>query len=651
MWTSKLACLAAWPGLVAIITVGLVSGAWADEIEGDGSRISATASTGEPPDELLPPEGDPYYTSPPQQRGAQPGAGNERVFKARISPHWFAKGSRFWYRNDLPAGAREFILVDAEHGARKAAFDHQSLARGLSKAAGGEAIQADRLPFDDIEFADDGKAIRFRVRDTTWKCGLGNYECSKAGAADANASASTARSEAAPDQGRRRLARPDGEDALPGGARRSPDGKWTALVKDHNVFVHHEGEPGEVKLSEDGRPGLEYGRLAWSPDSKTLVAYRIEPGDRKEVFLVQSSPPGGGRAKLRTRAYPLPGDKFTAYELNVFDVAARKVIKPKVDRIDYGSPSLHWEKDGRHFAYEKTDRGHQRFRLIEVDARTGDARNIIDEKSATFIWSAHREAFNLDTVTWIDGAGEVIHVSERDGWRHLYLIDVKSGTIKNAITKGPYVVRSVDRIDHGKRQIWFGASGKHADQDPYLIHHYRVNFDGTGLVSLTEGNGSHSVQYSPDRSFLIDTYSRVDMAPVHELRRTLDGKLVCKLDEADISALKAAGWQPPEVFVARGRDGKTDIWGMICRPKGFDPLKKYPVVEQIYAGPHGSFVPKTFNAAARFSFLTDLGFFVVQVDGMGTANRSKAFHDVCWHNIKDAGFPDRILWHQAVARK
>ena len=184
-----------------------------------------------------------------------------------------------------------------------------------------------------------------------------------------------------------------------------------------------------------------------------------------------------------------------------------------------------------------------------------------------------------------------------------------------------------------------------------MIHYYRVNFDGTGLVALTEGNGNHSIQYSPDRKYLIDTYSRVDMAPVHELRRVADGKLVCELEKADITELQASGWQPPEVFVAKGRDGTTDIWGIICRPAHLDPSKKYPVIEYIYAGPQGSFVPKTFSPARRFAALTDLGFIVVQIDGMGTANRSKAFHDVCWHNLKDAGFPDRILWHQAVAGK
>jgi dipeptidyl aminopeptidase/acylaminoacyl peptidase len=141
------------------------------------------------------------------------------------------------------------------------------------------------------------------------------------------------------------------------------------------------------------------------------------------------------------------------------------------------------------------------------------------------------------------------------------------------------------------------------------------------------------------------------MAPVHNLRRVSDGKLVCPLEKADISELIASGWAAPEVFVAKGRDGKTDIWGVICRPKNLDPSKKYPVIEQIYAGPQGSFVPKRFSPYRLFANLTDLGFIVVQMDGMGTANRSKAFHDVCWKNLKDAGFPDRILWHQAAAKK
>jgi hypothetical protein len=570
----------------------------------------------------------------------------EGYYKGRITPHWLADNQSFWYRNDLHGDTREFILVDAERGTREPAFDHARLAAALSRAAGSE-YRADRLPFDSIEFTNEGKTIRFTVEETVWACDLTTYTCEKTDAAPSEPSARR-------DEERGRFGR---RGRGPGRERRpspdSPDGKWTALVRDYNVFVRPRDANEPVQLTTDGVEGSAYGLLSWAPDSQTLVAFRIEPGDNKEVYLIESSPAAGGRAKFQKRPYALPGDQFATYELNLFDIETRKQIKPAVDKLelDWEVPRLHWMKDRYHFAYEKVDRGHQRFRVIEVDSHTGRARNLIDERAETFIWTAHTENLDLRLVNWLDKTNEMMYASERHGWRHLYLIDTEKGEIRNQITKGEWVVRGIDLIDEDARQVWFQAGGRNPDQDPYFIHYYRVNFDGTGLVALTEGNGNHSIQYSPDRRYLIDTHSRVDMAPVHELRRVSDGKLICPLEKADISELVAGGWTAPEVFVAKGRDGKTDIWGIICRPKNFDPGKKYPVIEQIYAGPQGSYVPKSFSPTSRFSSLTDLGFIVVQMDGMGTANRSKAFHDVCWKNLKDAGFPDRILWHQAVAKK
>jgi dipeptidyl aminopeptidase/acylaminoacyl peptidase len=354
---------------------------------------------------------------------------------------------------------------------------------------------------------------------------------------------------------------------------------------------------------------------------------------------------------MQSRPYALPGDKFDAYELNIFDVTNSKQIKPELEKIDFGPPRPRWNKDGYRFTYEKVDRGHQRLRVIEVDAHDGSWRNIIDEKSETFIWTAHTERLGVPRINYLDETDEIIYASEMDGWRHLYLIDAKTGEIKNQITSGKWLVRGVQNIDTENRQIWFSAGSYYPDQDPYFIHYFRVNFDGTGLVALTEGNGTHSANFSPDRKYLIDTYSRVDMEPIHELRRTSDGKLVCELERADISELIANGWQAPEVFVAKGRDGKTDIWGIISRPNDLDPGKKYPILEDIYAGPQSSFTPKSFSARNRYGAYNELGFIVVKLDGMGTANRSKAFHDVCWHNLKDAGFPDRILWIKAAAAK
>ena len=630
--------------------------------------LATTAQTA-PPEELA------RYTPTPEelqesyQRAQRQGRPSGRAYKTRITPHWFHGNTRFWYLNELRGGTKEFILVDAEKGTRQPAFDHQKLAQALTKAAGAE-YQAGKLPFNSIEFVDEGKAIRFDANGTSWQCDLASYACTKVGKSTAppNRDNSPVPEEtqpatdappiwmeaADPDEAPAVQQQPQDRRRGQGEQRpapRSPDGKWTAFIKDHNLYLRPTDGGAEVQLTKDGKEGNAYGMPHWSPDRQTLAAFRIEPGERLEVHLLESSPRGGGRAKLHTRPYPLPGDKFTAYELHLFDVASKKQTKAEVDRIDFGFPRLRWSKDGKHLTYEKTDRGHQRFRLIEVDVQTGKARNLIDEQAKTFVWTAHAENNRLRTVNYLDKSDEIIHVSERSGWRHLYLLDAKAGTVKNAITSGEYVVRGIDQIDEEQRQIWFRASGKNPDQDPYFIHHYRVNFDGTGLTALTEGNGTHTVEFSPDRKYLLDTYSRVDLPPVHELRRVADGKLVCTLEVADVSELKASGWTAPEIFTAKGRDGKTDIWGIICRPSRFDPAKKYPVIEQIYAGPHGSFTPKAFSPNRHFSSLTELGFIVVQMDGMGTANRSKAFHDVCWHNLKDAGFPDRILWHQAVAKK
>ena len=242
-------------------------------------------------------------------------------------------------------------------------------------------------------------------------------------------------------------------------------------------------------------------------------------------------------------------------------------------------------------------------------------------------------------------------MSERDGWNHVYLYDGVTGTVKNQITKGQWVVRRVDKVDDEKRQIYFRASGMYTGKDPYFIHGYRIDFDGSDLVTLTEGDGDHSIEYSPEMDYYLDTWSRVDQPPVTELRRTSDTKVVMEVEKADIRELIEAGWKAPEVFVAKARDGKTDIWGFIIRPMNFDPQKKYPVIEYIYAGPQGSFVPKAFSPCHRMQPVAEMGFIVVQMDGMGTSDRSKAFHDVCWKNLGDAGFPDRILWHKAVAEK
>ncbi len=446
---------------------------------------------------------------------------------------------------------------------------------------------------------------------------------------------------------------PAPEPRRPNRARRdrSGSGDWSAAIDESNIVLSNKQDNSQTKLTQDGSAERPYDLLEWSPTLPVLVSFLVEPGEELEVHRIESSPEGGGRARLQSSVYPLPGDRFTHFHLRLFDVAKQRPIPVDVEAVDFGMPRLRWREDGKSFTYEKVDRGHQRFRLIEVNAETGASRALIDEQTETFVWTTHNEDLGVRKITWLDKADELIFASEKDGWNHLYLVDAITGDVKNQVTKGNWVVRGIDRIDEEKRQVWFRAGGLNAQQDPYLIHHCRVNFDGTGLVDLTPGDGQHRIQYSSSKAYYVDTYSRIDLPPVHELRRAEDGSLITALEQADVSELLASGWRMPEVFHAPGRDDSTEIWGIIVRPRNYDPSKKYPVIEAIYAGPHSSHTPKAFATNDMYEDLTSLGFVVVKCDGMGTAHRSKAFHDVCWHNLKDAGFPDRIAWMKAAARK
>ncbi len=389
-------------------------------------------------------------------------------------------------------------------------------------------------------------------------------------------------------------------------------------------------------------------RVYWSPDSTKLVALQTRRGDDRKVYIIESSPKDQLQPKLQSYDYLKPGDKIPLTKPRLFHVTEKKQVL--LDDALFSNPwqldSVRWQQDSQRFTFLYNQRGHQVLRIIVVDANTGETGTLVDEQSETFIDYADKQFAH-----YADETNEIIWMSERDGWNHLYLYDSRTGLVKNQITKGHWVVRRVDLVDDEKRQIWFQAGGIYPEQDPYYVHYCRVNFDGGGLVMLTPGNGTHSVQFSPDREYLVDTYSRVDMPPVTELRRTADGSLVCELERADMSALLATRWQVPERFVAQGRDGTTDIYGVIWRPTNFDPQKSYPIIENIYAGPQSSFTPKKFASYFRCQSLAELGFIVVQMDGMGTSDRSKAFHDVCWRNLGDSGFPDRIAWIQAAAQK
>jgi len=429
---------------------------------------------------------------------------------------------------------------------------------------------------------------------------------------------------------------------------KSPDDRWDAFVKDNNVWLRSAGGE-EFALSHDGVAEDGYGNLLfWSPDSKKLVAVRTKQVTERKVYFVESSPRDQLQPKLHSNTYVKPGDPLPTQRPQLFDIEGRKPII--VENCLFANPwsidDFRWAADSSRFTFLYNQRGHQVLRLLAIDAASGAVKPVIEERSPTFIDYSGKYFLH-----YLDKSGELIWMSERDGWNHLFLYDAKTGRLKNQITKGPWVVRGVERVDETKRQVLFRAGGIRPGQDPYYIHYCRVNFDGLGLTVLTGGDGTHKIDFSPDDRYLIDTYSRVDMPPVTELRRAADGKLICELERADWNALLKSGWKTPERFAAKGRDRATDIYGVIFRPTNFDPAKEYPVIEDIYAGPQDSFVPKRFAAFYPHQAMAELGFIVVQIDGMGTSNRSKKFHDFCWKNLADAGLPDRILWIRAAASK
>ena len=557
-----------------------------------------------------------------------------------ISSSWIKDEDALLYSKTVPGG-HEFFLANATDGNKQLAFDHERLAAALNEAAHTDAKPLD-LPLMRVQLFDHHTALEFSAEQKRWRCNLSNYHCEVSHRQD---------DEDDDDNDSATASSPNSLEKL----KPSPDKKWEAIITNYNVVVRTPDRKQSINLSTDGSEGnyYDFNSIVWSPDSKYLVAYRIKPGYKRMVHYVESSPATQLQPLYPAVEYTKPGDTLDLQQPVLFDLAGKRGLP--IDNVLFPNPyelsGAAWWKDSRGFTFEYNQRGHQLYRVIEVDAKTGTPRTLINEPSNTFVDYRPLIKDQMDTgkkyrYDIVDGK-EIIWASERDGWEHLYLVDGATGKFGHAITKGNWVVRAVDRVDEQKRQIWFEASGMSAGEDPYFVHAYRINFDGTGLTPLTPGAGNHRVEYSEDGKYFVDLVSTIDTPPVLTLYRTEGNRKVAELEHGKIDKLQSAGWHAPEVFVAKGRDGKTDIWGVVWKPTHFDPSKKYPVIEDIYAGPQGSFVPKTFSA--RVEPLTELGFVVVQIDGMGTNNRSKAFHDVAWKNLKDAGFPDRILWHKAYA--
>ena len=562
-----------------------------------------------------------------------------------VSPTWIA-GDRLWYRNTTAAGS-EFIIADPARKSRARAFDHAKVALALSAATGG-TYDADHLPFTAITMAEDGKSFSVNLSGKRYSCDVLGISCV--------AVAGVVPTQSATGRGAAAL------------AVTSPDGKRAAFIRAWNLWIRDVTTGAESQLTSDGVTDFGYATdnagwtnsdraiLLWSPDSRKLATYQQDQRNVGEMFLVSTTV---GHPTLRAWKYPLPGDSvITMIQRVVIDVDSKRVVRfqmpPDQHRSTLGDDismgDVQWSPDASQVAFVSVTRDHKTATLRVADATTGAVRTVMSES----VPKSHFES-GLDKINWkmLWASKEVLWWSQRDNWGQLYLYDAATGALKHQITTGEGNVAAVVKVDEPHRTVWFTGTGREAGRDPYFRFFYRIGLDGKDYTLLTPDDGDHTLSLSPSGAAVVDTWSRPDVPQVSVLRSGLTGRQLMALERADISRLVATGWKPPIPITMKGRDGTTDIYGLMFRPSHFDSTAKYPIINQIYPGPQtGSVGGRAFTPArGDAQALAELGFIVVQIDGMGTPWRSKAFHDAYYGNMGDNTLPDQVAGMKELAAR
>lgn len=553
---------------------------------------------------------------------------DNKIYNSNISPNWIGEGDSFWYSTKTRKG-QEYFLVDIKKKKKNHLFDHEKMASMLSivlnKEYGTYGLKLSQI------ILNSDKTISFQIDTSILRVSLSDYSLIK--------------QEKIKISNKTELA--------------SPDKKKIAFIKDYNIYLKKVGENSEKQLSTDGNPLLSYGtsiswyfvknesanqrdqfeiNASWSPDSRYLICAKYNRKYAKSLYMYQSSPKDGFRAEIHSYERPIAGDKdLTRISYTIFDTETGTKIKCDLPEngvfLEYG---FRWLNNTKAYT-TRYYRGYQKRELLELDIITGKSRIIISESSETYVDP------NMLVYHLTKESKEVIWSSEKEGWHQLYLYDYATGKLKNKITTGEYVVREICKVDEKKRKIYFRACGKEQG-DPYYNYLYTVNFDGSGLKLLSPENAYHICSISPNTKYIFDNYSRVDLPDKFVIRSSKNGKLIMKVDETDIEDIVKMGWQVPEMYTVKARDNKTDIYGVIYRPFNLDSKKRYPVIDGTYSGPHTIRSPKTFRRALVNMDvpMAQLGFVIVTVDGLGSAFRSKEFHDFSYKNLGDIGCEDHI---------
>ncbi|MHA6630700.1 DPP IV N-terminal domain-containing protein [Pseudonocardia sichuanensis] len=577
------------------------------------------------------------------RRPARPG---ELVVGDKVRPQWIDGGARFWYA--VPGGAgRRFVLVDPAAGTREPAFDHARLAAALAGASG-QQVDPEALPFLAIE--PTGNAVEFDAFGERWCCRLDSYACERV--------------EPTP---------PGNPLAVP-----SPDGKVAVSRRGHDLWAHSLPDGREWALTTDGEPDHQYGTgpactsnatllrklglphlppaVAWSPDSTKVLAHRTDERRVRQTHLVEARPADGGAPALHTQRYAYPGDEnLPQAELVVLDVADATVVRAQAEPLLMPAMSpisvrwAWWAPDGSAVYYLGQPRDRRSLTLHRLDPATGEVAVVLSETGTTRV-EPNQWMFEPPIVRVL--AGEVLWYSQRDGWGHLYRYDLSTGALLGQVTAGRWAVRQILRVDEVERVVYFTASGL-VDDDPYRRTVCRVGLDGSGFAPVTDDALDHVVTVPDHQEYFLDSASTVDTPPVTTVR-DWTGRVLVELERADISALTATGWTPPERFRVTAADGVTDVYGVLYRPRGFDPARRYPVVDTVYPGPQVDRVAPGFDPGGMgldAEPLAALGFVVVALDGRGTPGRSKSFHDASYGRLADAGgLADHVAALRQLAR-
>lgn len=550
-----------------------------------------------------------------------------------ITPHWMADGSSFWYAEGAPANT-VIWKVDPKAKTKTPLFDTARLRQALTEVLGYEPPYPG-LPFDKFTFMDKGeKAINFTVENKEFILQLDTYAVSRALGLS--------------EEGESRLVPQVTPDPSSWGdftELLSPDRRWFVGVKDHNLYLRSTIDGRSVALTTDGIEDYWWDNRGakWSPDSFRLATYKVDYRGAPKIPIVHYLKP---REEVEGAAvnYFRHGERLPKTELFMVDILSKRAV-----RVDIGEEpdwwfdlTSGWRPDGSELLFLRMNIHGKKLDLMAANPETGATRVVLTEAQKTFViwgdWPVFERLF-----TWVPNSKRFIWLSERDGWRHLYLYEL-DGTLIRRLTVAAFPVIKVVAVDEKAGWVYFTAHGDL--QRPYDTHLYRVNLQGQGFARLTEATGQHEIQFAPSKEFFLDTHSTVARPPVVELRRS-DGSLLQTMSKADIDGLsKELKWRSPEEFVVKAADGKTDLYGVLYKPHDFDPRKKYPVIEVIYGGAQVSEVPKAFTSYPYYRglapALAQLGFITFIVDARGTPERSKAFRDTVYGSWARHEIPDHL---------